>query len=63
MKPLNNMTTQTINLQYKSKGDIFYGVNKKKNKMIKRKIRINRKKAKNKYPVKNKLLLILKANL
>jgi hypothetical protein len=31
--------------------------------MIKRKIRINRKKAKNKYPVKNKLLLILKANL
>jgi hypothetical protein len=53
MKLLNNITTRTIILQYKSKGEISYGVNKKKNKMIKRKIRTNRKKAKNKYPVKN----------
>jgi hypothetical protein len=60
MKLLNNIATQTIIIfQYKSKGDISYGVNKKKNKMIKIKIKIrtNRKKA------KNKLLLILKANL
>jgi hypothetical protein len=53
---LNNIATQTIILQYKSKGDISYGVNKKKNKMIKTKLKTNRKKAKNK-------LLILKANV